>query len=159
MRELLTSVGSTYQSPASNFYRVNDDPKLAMETTTQLFLGVRMVCAQCHDHPFERWTQNQYFQLAAFFAAVGMKPGFDSDEQIVYLKRDNNEFLHPKTNKGRRARIPASFGRHARNRLLRRQPRGSGALADLGQEPVFRQGDRKPRVELFLRAGHHRAGR
>ena len=99
VRELLTSVGSTFQSPAANFYRVNDDPKLAMETTTQLFLGVRMVCAQCHDHPFERWTQNQYFQLAAFFAAVGMKPGFDSDEQIIYLKRDDNEFLHPKTNK------------------------------------------------------------
>ena len=99
VRELLTSVGSTFQSPAANFFRVNDDPKLAMETTTQLFLGVRMVCAQCHDHPFERWTQNQYFQLAAFFAAVGMKPGFDSDEQIVYLKRDDTDFLHPKTNK------------------------------------------------------------
>ena len=40
-----------------------------METTTQLFLGVRMVCAQCHDHPFEQWTQNQYFQLTAFFGA------------------------------------------------------------------------------------------
>ncbi len=99
VRELLTSVGSTFRSPAANFFRVNDDPKLAMETTTQLFLGVRMVCAQCHDHPFERWTQNQYFQLAAFFAAVGMKPGFDSDEQIVYLKRDDTDFLHPKTNK------------------------------------------------------------
>ena len=70
-----------------------------METTTQLFLGVRMVCAQCHDHPFERWTQNQYFQLSAFFSAVGMKPGFDSDEQIVYLKREDTDFLHPKTNK------------------------------------------------------------
>ena len=92
-------MGSTFQSPAANYYRVNDDPKLAMETTTQLFLGVRMVCAQCHDHPFERWTQSQYFQLAAFFAAVGMKPGFDSDEQIVYLKRDDTDFLHPKTNK------------------------------------------------------------
>ena len=99
VRELLTSVGSTFQSPAANFFRVNDDPKLAMETTTQLFLGVRMVCAQCHDHPFERWTQNQYFQLAAFFSAVGMKPGFDSDEQIVYLKREDSDFLHPKTNK------------------------------------------------------------
>lgn len=99
VRELLTSVGSTFQSPAANYFRVNDDPKLAMETTTQLFLGVRMVCAQCHDHPFERWTQNQYFQLAAFFAAVGMKPGFDSDEQIVYLKRDDSDFMHPKTNK------------------------------------------------------------
>lgn len=99
VRELLTSVGSTFQSPATNYFRVNDDPKLAMETTTQLFLGVRMVCAQCHDHPFERWTQNQYFQLSAFFAAVGMKPGFDSDEQIVYLKREDTDFLHPKTNK------------------------------------------------------------
>ena len=99
VRELLTSVGSTFQSPAANYFRVNDDPKLAMETTTQLFLGVRMVCAQCHDHPFERWTQNQYFQLAAFFAAVGMKPGFDSDEQIVYVKRDDTEFRHPTTNK------------------------------------------------------------
>ncbi len=98
-REILTSVGSTFQSPASNYFRVNDDPKIAMENTTQLFLGVRMVCAQCHDHPFEKWTQNQYYQLAAFFAAVGMKPGFDADEQIVYLKRNDNDIKHPKTNK------------------------------------------------------------
>lgn len=98
-RELLTSIGSTFRSPAANYFRVNDDPKLAMETTTQLFLGVRMVCAQCHDHPFEKWTQNQYYQLAAFFAAVGMKPGFDADEQIVYLKRSGNDIKHPKTNK------------------------------------------------------------
>lgn len=99
VRELLTSLGSTFQSPAANYFRVNDDPKAAMETTTQLFLGVRMVCAQCHDHPFEKWTQNQYYQLAAFFAAVGMKPGFDADEQIVYLKRSDNDLKHPKTNK------------------------------------------------------------
>ena len=99
VRDLLTSLGSTFQSPAANYFRVNDDPKAAMETTTQLFLGVRMVCAQCHDHPFEKWTQNQYYQLAAFFAAVGMKPGFDADEQIVYLKRSDNDLKHPKTNK------------------------------------------------------------
>ena len=97
VRELITSTGSTYQNPAANFFRVNKDPKEAMEKTTQLFLGVRMVCAQCHDHPFERWTQNQYYQLAAFFAAVGVKPGFDSDEEIVYLKRADNTFKHPKT--------------------------------------------------------------
>jgi hypothetical protein len=84
VRELLTSVGSTHDNPAANFFRVNNDPKEAMEKTTQLFLGVRMVCAQCHDHPFEKWTQNQYFQLSAFFAAVGVKPGFDSEEEIVY---------------------------------------------------------------------------
>jgi hypothetical protein len=70
-----------------------------MENTTQLFLGVRMVCAQCHDHPFEKWTQNQYYQLSAFFAAVGVKPGFDSDEEIVYLKRDGYDVKHPKNNR------------------------------------------------------------
>jgi len=97
VRELITSTGSTYQNPAANFFRVNKDPKEAMEKMSQLFLGVRMTCAQCHDHPFERWTQNQYYQLTAFFASVGVKPGFDSDEQIVYLKRDDNTVKHPKT--------------------------------------------------------------
>jgi hypothetical protein len=99
VRELITSKGSTYQNPAANFFRVNDNPKVAMENTTQLFLGVRMVCAQCHDHPFEKWTQNQYYQLSAFFAAVGLKPGFDSEEEIVYLKRDNYDVKHPKNNR------------------------------------------------------------
>ncbi|HUG82008.1 MAG TPA: DUF1549 and DUF1553 domain-containing protein [Bryobacterales bacterium] len=99
VRDLITSSGSTYQNPPANFFRVNKDPKEAMEKTTQLFLGVRMACAQCHDHPFERWTQNQYYQLAAFFASVGVKPGFDSDEEIVYLKRDDNTVKHPKTGK------------------------------------------------------------
>ena len=99
VRELITSSGSTYQNPAANFYRVNNDAKVAMEKTTQIFLGVRMVCAQCHDHPFERWTQNQYYQLASFFAAVGVKPGFESDEQIIYLKREDDLIKHP--NSGR----------------------------------------------------------
>ncbi len=99
VRELITAKGSTYQNPAANFFRVNDNPKVAMENTTQLFLGVRMVCTQCHDHPFEKWTQNQYYQLTAFFAAVGVKPGFDSDEDIVYLKRDGFDIKHPKNNR------------------------------------------------------------
>ncbi len=95
-RELLTSTGSTYQNPPANFFRVVSDPKQAMEKTTQLFLGVRMVCAQCHDHPFEQWTQNNYYELAAFFAAVGIKPGLDNDEDIIYEKRENNQVTHPK---------------------------------------------------------------
>jgi hypothetical protein len=96
VRELVTARGSTFRNPPANFLRFTKDPKLAMETTTQLFLGVRMVCAQCHDHPFEKWTQNQYFSLAAFFAGVGTKPGADSEEEIVYEKRENAEVTHPK---------------------------------------------------------------
>ena len=96
VRELVTAKGSTFQNPPANFLRFTKEPKLAMETSTQLFLGVRMVCAQCHDHPFEKWTQNQYFSLAAFFAGVGTKPGPDSEEEIVYEKRDGAEVTHPK---------------------------------------------------------------
>ncbi len=97
VRELLTAKGSTFENPAANFFRVAKEPKVAMETTTQLFLGVRMVCAQCHDHPFEQWTQNQYYQMTAFFSAIGVKEGIDSQEEIVYEKRDEYDTKHPKT--------------------------------------------------------------
>lgn len=96
VRELITARGSTYQSPPANYFRFTRDPKLAMETTTQLFMGVRMVCAQCHDHPFEQWTQNQYYQLSAFFAQVGIKDGMDSNEEVVFDKREDAEVHHPK---------------------------------------------------------------
>lgn len=96
VREMLTSRGSTFENPAANFFRIAREPRVAMETTTQLFLGVRMVCAQCHDHPFEQWTRNQYFQMAAFFAGVGVKEGLDSQEEIVYEKREEAEVKHPK---------------------------------------------------------------
>ncbi|MEO7650443.1 MAG: DUF1549 and DUF1553 domain-containing protein, partial [Bryobacteraceae bacterium] len=96
VRELITAKGSTFQNPPANYLRFTRDPKVAMETTTQLFLGVRMVCAQCHDHPFEQWTQNQYFSLSAFFAGVGIKDGTDSNEEIIYEKREDNEIKHPK---------------------------------------------------------------
>lgn len=98
VRELLTAKGSTFENPAANFFRIAKDPKVAMETTTQVFLGIRMVCAQCHDHPFEQWTQNQYYQMAAFFSAIGVKEGLDSQEEIVYIKRNEKEreIKHPK---------------------------------------------------------------
>ena len=87
VREMLTARGSSYDNPAANFFRVTRDPKPTMEKTTQVFLGVRMVCAQCHDHPFERWTQNQYYEMSAFFSAVGLRPGYEVGEEIVYDQR------------------------------------------------------------------------
>jgi hypothetical protein len=97
VNELLTARGSSYENPAANFFRVTRNPKASMEKTTQLFMGVRLVCTQCHDHPFEKWTQNQYYEMAAFFASVGLKPGFESGDEIVYDKREDNEVKHPKT--------------------------------------------------------------
>jgi hypothetical protein len=96
VRELLTSRGSSYDQPAANFFRVTRDPKPTMEKTTQVFMGVRMVCAQCHDHPFERWTQNQYFEMSAFFSAVGIRPGYEVGEEIVFDQRQEFDLKHPK---------------------------------------------------------------
>jgi hypothetical protein len=96
VHELLTSSGSSNENPATNYFRVTRDPKPTMEKTTQVFLGVRMVCTQCHDHPFERWTQNQYYEMASFFSTVGIRPGFESGEEIVYDKRDDFDVHHPK---------------------------------------------------------------
>ncbi len=96
VKELLTARGSTYQNPPANFFRFTAEPKVAMETATQLFMGVRMTCAQCHDHPFEQWTQNQYYQLTAFFGKTAVKSGMDSEEGVIYDKREDFDIKHPK---------------------------------------------------------------
>ncbi len=70
---ILTASGSTLDNPPAAYYKVLRTPEETMENTTQLFLGVRFNCNHCHDHPFERWTQGQYYHLAAYFAQVGRK--------------------------------------------------------------------------------------
>jgi hypothetical protein len=67
---VLTASGSTMENPAAAYYKVLRDPAGAMENTTHLFLAVRFNCNKCHDHPFERWTQDQYYQLSSYFAQV-----------------------------------------------------------------------------------------
>ncbi len=79
---ILTASGSNLDNPPASYYKILRDPDAAMENTTQLFLAVRFNCNKCHDHPFERWTQNQYYELAAFFAQVGRQedPQFQGPE-------------------------------------------------------------------------------
>ncbi|HJQ81249.1 MAG TPA: DUF1549 and DUF1553 domain-containing protein [Lacipirellulaceae bacterium] len=95
-RDLLTAQGSTYAHPAANYYRAFDEPTEAAETTAQLFLGSRIQCAKCHNHPFENWTQDNFYGLSAFFSRVGRKPGLRVEEEIVYVKRDG-EVRQPRT--------------------------------------------------------------
>jgi hypothetical protein len=96
-REILASRGSTYASPASNYYRAMRDPIMRAESAAQVFLGVRLQCAKCHNHPFDRWTQDDYYGWANLFARVDYKVlennRRDSNdkhefngEQIVYQK-------------------------------------------------------------------------
>jgi hypothetical protein len=70
---VLTASGSTLDNPPAAYFKVLRDPGSTMENTTQLFLAIRFNCNKCHDHPFERWTQNQYYELSAFFARVERK--------------------------------------------------------------------------------------
>ena len=84
VRTLLITDGSTFSNPAANYYRISRDPESSVETTAQLFLGVRIQCAKCHNHPFERWTQDDYYGFAAFFSQVGRKKGIQPEEEVVY---------------------------------------------------------------------------
>lgn len=98
--EILTATGSQQQSPPTLWYRSVRTPQDYVESIAQSFLGVRIQCAQCHRHPAERWTQADYYSLAAVFARVGRKGGFADAEvptgEVLYLK-DHGEVSHPRT--------------------------------------------------------------
>jgi Protein of unknown function (DUF1553)/Protein of unknown function (DUF1549) len=96
VRELLTSDGSTFRNPAANYYRISRDPENSVETTAQLFLGVRIQCAKCHNHPFERWTQDDYYGFAAFFSRVRQKRGNLPDEEVIFTV-NNGDVRQPRT--------------------------------------------------------------
>jgi len=69
--DILTATGSNVENPPASYFKTLRTADTVMENTTQLFLAVRFNCNKCHDHPFEKWTQDQYFSLAAYFAQVG----------------------------------------------------------------------------------------
>ena len=102
VRELITAKGSIYTSGPANFYRVNSAPPEITEAVSQTLLGIRMECAKCHHHPFEKYSQDDYYGLAAFFARVGNKGsqefGLFGREQVVMVK-DSGEVTHPRTGK------------------------------------------------------------
>ncbi len=85
-RELVSARGSTYTNAPANWYRANRTPTQRAENTAQLFLGARLNCAQCHNHPFERWTQDDYHNWTAVFARV--------DYQILENKRSDENDKH-----------------------------------------------------------------
>lgn len=108
--ELVSGVGSTWSNPGAAFHRTNRDPETAAETVAQVFLGVRLQCARCHNHPFDVWTQEDYYGLAGHFANVKRKEidnqrrdGLDKHEitgdVLIYLE-GRPGMPHPRT--GRR---------------------------------------------------------
>lgn len=127
VRDLVLAQGSTFENPAGNYLRALRDPGKMTEDVSQTFLGVRFNCNKCHDHPFERWTQNQYYEFAAFFAQVSFKRGtlgrdvlirgnetYASEqvsEEIVYRNYNGGEVRHPKNDAVMKAHVPYGASR------------------------------------------------
>ncbi len=123
--EILTASGSTDQNPPANFWRVFSTTEDATEATTQVFLGIRLQCARCHDHPFEKWVQKDYYGFAAFFSQVGRKAGPRREDQVIFCGETaaqarhstTGEVLDPKFLDG--ASIKVGAGQDARQVLAR----------------------------------------
>ncbi len=94
-RDIFLSSGSTRENGALNYFVLHKDPIELSENATQAFLGQRITCARCHNHPLEKWTQIQYFQMANLFARVGVKNGTSGDN-IVFAKV-SGDVLYPKS--------------------------------------------------------------
>ena len=95
--ELLSSSGGTFSNPPTNFYMMEIDSLKLSENVAQSFMGMRIQCAQCHNHPFDRWTMDDYYSFAAFFAQVKRKPSSDARERII--TSGGGETKHPVSGK------------------------------------------------------------
>jgi hypothetical protein len=87
VRALLGASGGSFVSPAVNFYQIEETTQKTAENVAQIFLGTRLQCAQCHNHPFDRWTMDDYYSFTAFFAQIGRKTGEDYRETIIFDAR------------------------------------------------------------------------
>jgi hypothetical protein len=121
VRELLSAEGGNFTSPTSNFYLIEREPNLMAENVAQVFMGVRIQCGQCHNHPFDRWTMDDYYSFSAFFSQVGRKQASDPRETIVFNRRSgevknirDNQVMKPKFLGGE---IPDTKGRDRREVL------------------------------------------
>ncbi len=122
-RELLLASGSTFDNGPANYFRAAPTPDTLVETTSQVFLGVRIQCAKCHNHPYEKWKQNQYYEMAAFFTRVRSKNTDVADEKIYYAG-DSGDVANPRTKKTAVPTplddkpVPASFTGDRRSALV-----------------------------------------
>ena len=160
VRAIITAKGPNFTNPPASFYRRVRNPEDAAETVSQVFLGVRLGCARCHNHVAERWTQDDYYGMAAFFSQVRYKNGPQNyaqynKEETVYLAPDA-EIRQPRTGVVMKPRPlggePVTVSRG------RRPPRRAGRLARLAVQSVLRPGRGQPHLVPPDGPRHRRAG-
>jgi len=128
VRKILTATGSNRENPAASYFKVLRQPEETMENTTHLFLGTRFNCNKCHDHPFERWTQDQYYSMSAFFARVDFEKDPESGDRRIggtavenakplfekVVDRGEGEVTHLRTGKVASPEFPYAAGKSSR---------------------------------------------
>ncbi len=122
VQELLASRGGTFANAATNYYQNEQDTLKTAENVAQVFMGMRIQCAQCHNHPFDRWTMDDYYSFAAFFSQVGRKRGEDPRELIIF-NQGGGEVQHPVTKQNMKPKflggdVPELKGRDRREVLV-----------------------------------------
>ena len=126
-RRLLTARGGIVDDPASVYFAISKDTNDTLERVTQVFCGVRMLCARCHTHPLENWTQADYYGLASFFSQVSGPagrplPATSPNTKVVQLNLAAGPATHPRTGRPQPPRFLGGDRAEARRR--RRPPRG-----------------------------------
>jgi hypothetical protein len=97
VREVLAASGDVAENPAAAWYRQVKEPQQQLEDAAQLFLGMRMQCAQCHHHPYEKWSQNDYYSFSAFFSQVGRKATTTKENEVIFHRRGVATAMNKKT--------------------------------------------------------------
>ncbi len=90
--EVISAEGGTFDSPPTNYFQMEPNPPQLAENVAQSFLGMRIQCAQCHNHPFDRWTMDDYYGFTAFFSQIGFKQSRDPREYIVHSKGEGEVY-------------------------------------------------------------------
>jgi len=109
VKEIVTARGSTYYNGPANFYRIERDPNDRMENLGQAFLGVRMMCARCHKHPFDRWNTDDYWNFASFMSKVGTNGGRLVDETVITYNPGGQVINQSVNGRNRGKLAPATF--------------------------------------------------
>jgi hypothetical protein len=133
VRDLLTATGGTFDNPPTNYFQLERNTLKLAENVAQAFLGMRIQCAQCHNHPFDRWTMDDYYGFAAFFAQIGRKRGADPRETIVFDAR-GGDVKHPVTG---RATAPKFLGGEAPKVADRDRREALAAWLTAADNPFF----------------------
>jgi len=98
-RQVIVAQGSTLENGAGNFYMLHDNPRDAAENVSLAFLGMSINCAKCHNHPMEKWTNDEYYQFANLFARVRNKSGSGGDGDNIIFVSDDGDLVQPRTGK------------------------------------------------------------